>query len=877
MELTDVIKGGTAAAAVYGISKTPKLDDIKVTKDSDKTDKEMENLLGSKDRAKEFIAPFESTLTAEELGKLGLKKDAAGQIVAMDAVTAGKMRDINAEIDASYEQYRDSVNAISNSDADDVSNIQGSEKHNSIGGNSYTLSNGNLAVTSNDSISAKYFQDLADKALKDKGSIYRNTIGKITGTAGWQQMTKSDTGKALAMPMIGAMISGTFPIAAVAGMWSANKEKLEQATNLVNDISGGTFDSNKPYGFRSGQQVFNYMLGWQNLDGELKKRGTNLKDFVRWGHSQGFITNQVLSNVNKYNPEYFEKVNTINARAKMAKPEADIAIATGIGDSGFVGTGGEPVGFGQVLHGEAEVVTKPKVEKPSIGVSLHGGEPTVTKPEPIVTKSEPTITKPEPTVTSGGQPVSGPHEPSGSGAVSVSSSQPSSGAYTGPRKYGRNLGGIVSFQEGGPIGNPMGQQQEQQQPIQDAGNLELVQEQGKDQSGVADDVKRDLNEGDFVINAPAREMAGHSDIERMITKAITELQRKGVKLDFGQKAEDPDSIVQALVSNKELIIPKVIAQQIGYDRLEKINNRGKQRVDEIEKEKAKQEKGFVQQNPQGQSPQPVQMGGVVTLEENKNQPIAVPRESFATMSSVGKRLLSPLSPEQADKELTELSKPSQSFEGFLKPVKMNEGGKTDKEVFMDNLEIPLSVDANNWFSIHSNPGVDWEGRKKPEDKKHEIIEEFYDPKDSARAIYRNLWTRNLRNNRGSTFKVSDVFDKTDAFGAYAEDPKPYFDTMADFGYTKDSIIDLRDKESMKKFFGWIAAIEVGREYYSKHISPEEKKRVIEEGIDKGLESLMNDENYKYREQFINEMNKPLISVEFTGDKQQRYGGMLSVN
>ena len=33
---------------------------------------------------------------------------------------------------------------------------------------------------------------------------------------------------------------------------------------------------------------------------------------------------------------------------------------------------------------------------------------------------------------------------------------------------------------------------------------------------------------------------------------------------------------------KEMIIPKVIAEQIGYDRLEKINNRGKERVNEIE-------------------------------------------------------------------------------------------------------------------------------------------------------------------------------------------------------------------------------------------------------------------------------------------------------
>mgnify|MGYP005816334123 CR=1 FL=1 len=221
MEVTDILKHGAATTAVLSTTKTPKLSDIEVKKDGNKTDKEMESLLGSKDKVKEFIPPFESTLTAEELGKLGLKKDAAGQLVAMDAVTAGKMRDINAEIDASYEQYRDSVNAISNSDADDVSNIQGSEKHNSIGGNSYTLSNGNLAVTSNDSISAKYFQDLADKTLKDKGSLYRNTIGRVTGSAAWQQMTKSDLGKSFTMPLLGSIVSGgTFPIAAAFGMLS---------------------------------------------------------------------------------------------------------------------------------------------------------------------------------------------------------------------------------------------------------------------------------------------------------------------------------------------------------------------------------------------------------------------------------------------------------------------------------------------------------------------------------------------------------------------------------------------------------------------------------------------------------------------------------
>ena len=206
-------------------------------------------------------------------------------------------------------------------------------------------------------------------------------------------------------------------------------------------------------------------------------------------------------------------------------------------------------------------------------------------------------------------------------------------------------------------------------------NLEMVNEPNKDMSGVADDVPRELNEGDFVINAPAVEMAGRGDIERMISRAVTELQRKGVKLDFGQAAEDADSIVKALVSNKEMIIPKVIAEQIGYDRLEKINNRGKERVNEIEEEQ-QAEQQQIQGNPQAQGMMGVQMGGQIALDENKNQPIAVPRESFAGQSSVGRKLLSPLSPESQNDE-KELQEKSQSFEGFLKPIKLSEYIKQD--------------------------------------------------------------------------------------------------------------------------------------------------------------------------------------------------------
>ena len=218
--------------------------------------------------------------------------------------------------------------------------------------------------------------------------------------------------------------------------------------------------------------------------------------------------------------------------------------------------------------------------------------------------------------------------------------------------------------------------------MQTADNLEMVNEPGKDMSGVADDVSRQLDEGDFVINAPAVKQAGKSDIEKMINKAVSELQKKGVKLDFGKIAEDIDKAIATLVSNGEVIVPKVIAEQIGYDRLEKINNRGKDEVKEISEEREQIQQ---QPRPQGMMRMGVQMGGQINLDENKNQPIAVPRESFAGQSSVGRRLLSPMSPEAQDDE-AELASRSQSFEGFLRPIKMQTGsviGFTDEE--FDNL------------------------------------------------------------------------------------------------------------------------------------------------------------------------------------------------
>ena len=269
-----------------------------------------------------------------------------------------------------------------------------------------------------------------------------------------------------------------------------------------------------------------------------------------------------------------------------------------------------------------------------------------------------------------------------SGSGSSSSYSPPSGPNLTNRQYG---GRVQHLAEGDMV-------------QADAGNMEIVNEPGKDNSGVADDVPKKLEEGDFVVNAPASEMMGYSDLLKMIKGAEGELATQGVKVNYGT----PDGEIDVRVSNKETIIPKVIAQQIGYDKLEKINNRGKKRVSEIEQaNKAKEEQqGFMPQRVEPQKPnQPKGMlaavGGQVSLDENKNQPIAVPQESFAGQSSVGSKLLSPMSPEAQDDE-KELTDRSQSFEGFMKPIKLAEGDIVQQNpTRADRNNNPLNLVANN--------------------------------------------------------------------------------------------------------------------------------------------------------------------------------------
>ena len=118
------------------------------------------------------------------------------------------------------------------------------------------------------------------------------------------------------------------------------------------------------------------------------------------------------------------------------------------------------------------------------------------------------------------------------------------------------------------------------------------------QQEIADDKPMDARQGDFIINAPAAEEAGKQDIQRMINTAITNLQEKGVDVRFGDPKINIADKVKLLVSRNEVYIPAIIAKEIGYDRLKKINNRGKREVQRRQEESQQDEKpqarGFIQ-------------------------------------------------------------------------------------------------------------------------------------------------------------------------------------------------------------------------------------------------------------------------------------------
>jgi len=130
-------------------------------------------------------------------------------------------------------------------------------------------------------------------------------------------------------------------------------------------------------------------------------------------------------------------------------------------------------------------------------------------------------------------------------------------------------GGRVGMQEGGPAGFA-------ERPEFVGGN-----QRPTDQQSIADDVPREVQEGTFVINSAAADQMGRDDVEKMLRQAYQKAGESG--MGAGQQGMSQE--VAIAVSRGEVTIPPHIAKIIGYDRLKKINNRGKKEVSRRQQER----------------------------------------------------------------------------------------------------------------------------------------------------------------------------------------------------------------------------------------------------------------------------------------------------
>lgn len=141
-------------------------------------------------------------------------------------------------------------------------------------------------------------------------------------------------------------------------------------------------------------------------------------------------------------------------------------------------------------------------------------------------------------------------------------------------------GGFITregMQEGGV---PPEQVPQGEAPVAaEAGFVGTEPENVPDVETVADDVPVEVPEGTFVLNAAAVEFMGSADVKKMILEAMQEAEKQGIDITQDNDKIAKEDLVSLVVSKGEVIIPPQLAEIIGYDRLNKINNRGKAEVE----------------------------------------------------------------------------------------------------------------------------------------------------------------------------------------------------------------------------------------------------------------------------------------------------------
>lgn len=183
----------------------------------------------------------------------------------------------------------------------------------------------------------------------------------------------------------------------------------------------------------------------------------------------------------------------------------------------------------------------------------------------------------------GGSNYSPSGPPGGSNASDDPSEEGSTGAGGG---FGGDDGyGGPSFAEGGFVTKKADGGPVEQAGVGPVGFVNgKAPEEVSEQKAIADDVEGQVPEGTFVLNAPAVERAGSSDVRKMLVKAIAEAEAQGIDLSAQGGTMDSEEAVSVAVSEGEVLIPPVLARIIGYDRLEKMNKRGQAEVQKRQQE-----------------------------------------------------------------------------------------------------------------------------------------------------------------------------------------------------------------------------------------------------------------------------------------------------
>jgi len=483
----------------------------------------------------------------------------------------------------------------------------------------------------------------------------------------------TDEMRALVKPMLAGIFSGGAALPAIGLQWFAHgRAQQKAAIEMIKDIEDGSYRDNKMYLNYTGKQLFTKMATtfadpyrqMNTIYGKAGVDGNAADKFFNFAVERDYFSKKTLRDLKRYRPAILDDVlKTYDAQGKT-RPDMTF-YSTEFRDT--LPEGSKLFSVGKI--GDTviqETFTTPDGQKVSTGVQSDGIQ-----------------FAPSQETSSGGNQGGGNPNEGGGGTIVVGNQTVQTPGSSYEYDSSGRKGFTYGLQEGGSVDMPMANQPN----VKDADNLELVNEPQKDKTGVADDVPRSLDDGDFVINAPAVKIAGKSDIEKMINKAVAELQKKGIKLDFGTTAEDIDKAINTLVSNGEVIIPKILAEQIGYDRLKKINDRGKQEVKELDEERKEQvpQKAFVS------DPRMRQLGGAIgsvldsDVATGKLAAAGAPGEILSTPRGAFVNIAKPMPTAQVLQQ-------TPIGDEILRPETMNQGG-TFTTTFFNPGNIEIGTDA----------------------------------------------------------------------------------------------------------------------------------------------------------------------------------------